>query len=146
MQRHLSLHFDGSCAPKNPGGRAGYGYILTEGPKIVNKDFGIIGEGKWTSNNLAELYALYRGLRAVLSLLLLSRERGLLLSVRGDSKLAINLMNKKFKPNREKLYYPAYVLADNAVRVLRRKFAVNITFDWVPRELNQEADSLSKNI
>lgn len=137
--RHYTLHFDGSCGPKNPAGMAAYGYILS--PPILPAINGMGKCGLGLGNNYAEFYAVYQGLLAM------SREitgdSTYTLSVRGDSKLVIEIMNKKWRAKGDKLYQPAYELAKEALRALRNK-GVTVFFDWVPRAMNQQADDLSK--
>lgn len=138
--RHLSLFFDGSIT-ENPGGTAAYGFALHENATLLDSGSGIIGTGPWTSNNLAEFYSLYHGLRCVSTAL--GDTRGGLVTVKGDSDLVIKIMNKRWRAKKHKLYYSAYKLADMEVRKIRKQ-GVSVTFDWIPRELNREADSLSK--
>lgn len=139
--RIFTLHFDGSCGPKNPGGTAAYGYAISETGKEVPVEtgHGIIGSGPAMSNNLAEFTALAEGLLAFSKLLLINP----FLQVKGDSKLVINVMNKRWQPKPDKLYYPAYERASHILHLLRIR-GVQVTFDHVYREQNQLCDDLSK--
>lgn len=137
---HYTLNFDGSCGPKNPGGTAAYGFVVKNWDGSIGlSGSGVIGTGAGMSNNLAEFVALAKGLIALEP----QANRGDTLAVRGDSKLVIEMMNKKWRASREKLYYPGYLLANEMVMALR-KAGVTLTFDHVYRELNQECDDLSK--
>lgn len=137
----FTLHFDGSCGPKNPGGTAAYGYAISEtgNGEPIETGHGVIGTGPEMSNNLAEFTALAEGLLAF-SKLLLDRPT---LKVYGDSKLVINVMSRIWRPTGDKLYYPAYVRAAELLRRLRIR-GVTVSFDHIGREQNQLCDDLSK--
>lgn len=135
-----TLHFDGSCGPKNPGGTAAYGYTITHG-KEISTAHGVIGTGPLMSNNLAEFTALGQGLQDFLAHGY--NRRDALLNVRGDSQLVINIMGRRWKPKPESLYWPAYQWTDSLLRQIRRS-GTAVNFDWIPREQNQECDNLSK--
>lgn len=140
IMAHYRLFFDGSCGPKNPGGTAAYGYALfKDGEESPITGHAVIGTGPLMSNNLAEFSALYEGL---CRFSVQGDPKGAV-SVYGDSRLVINIMNRWWKPKPDKLYFSAYKIADGLVRHLRREGAT-ITFDWVPREANAYCDTLSK--
>ena len=134
----LTLHFDGSCWV-NPGGTAKYGWTLSfpDGGKIW--DNGPVGEGPLMSNNLAELYALAKGLAHSLT----HAKTGDIIEVFGDSEIAVKLMQGKYKANKEKLYYPAYEYCKKIEFIIHSK-NIDVQYNWIPREKNQEADDLSK--
>ena len=132
-----SMFFDGSCGPKNPGPTGGYGYIIHKDGRFYAKESGPL-VAEMLSNNYAEFYAVYKGLE-FLDLVL---EKGDRLFVRGDSQLVINIMNGKFKGRSSSLYYPAYEKAHNVRKSITKKY-IPVSFDWVPREYNKEADTLS---
>lgn len=138
---HYRLFFDGSCGPKNPGGTAAYGFALFKDGEesAVHTGSGVIGTGPGMSNNVAEFSALYEGLAAFAEL----ENSRAVISVFGDSNLVIRVMCGHWKAKADKLYYSYYKLAEGIVKNLRSKGHV-ITFDWVPRELNQVCDDLSK--
>lgn len=130
----IIVHFDGLCEPKNPGGVATYGYVVYVSGEKVHEGHGVVGEGKGMSNNVAE----FTGLVAALEWLLENGYRDEKITVRGDSQLAINIMNGIWNA-KGGLYYPYYLKA----RKLASNFN-NIHFEWVPRERNEEADTLSR--
>lgn len=145
---NYTLYFDGSCGPTNPGGTAAYGYALYQHGEILGSGTGIIGCGSGMSNNLAEFMAVAHGLDEFNSYKYarfnIGRSiRDAIINVRGDSRLVINVMSKKWRARSDKLYYPGFEAADERVRRLRRN-GISISFDWIPRELNQECDRLSK--
>lgn len=144
---NFKLYFDGSCGPKNPGGTAAYGFALfREGQQEpVETGAGVIGTGAGMTNNLAEFHALWRGLLAFHKhgdVNIMNPERHTL-QVFGDSNLVVQIMNRHWKARGDKAYFKDYEIAAHAVAELRKAFA-RITFDWVPRELNQVCDDLSK--
>lgn len=138
----FTLHFDGSCWP-NPAGTAAYGYTIDDASGVeVASEAGVTGTGPWTSNNVAEFDALYRGfVRAFDSGLL---KKGDKLHVRGDSNLVIQIMSDNWRANVSKLYHPYYVQAFAAYANLDVLTGVEIDFKWIPREQNTRCDDLSK--
>jgi ribonuclease HI len=131
------LHFDGSCGPTNPGPFAGYGYVISKDGFIKENESGPL-VGQTFSNNYAEFYALFKGLDYLLTILQPSDK----LFIRGDSALVINIMRGKWRPKDSGIYFPAYLLASNALTCIRRD-RVHVSIDWVPREMNTQADALS---
>lgn len=133
------LKFDGGCAPKNPGGTASYGFILYKNDIEVSRGSGIIGQGDLMSNNLAEFYALYYGLQKFHEF---SKENDKLL-VQGDSNLVVNIMKGKWRAHPSKLYYTGYIQAKTAL-TFTVSAHVEVKFEWIPREKNQDCDDLTK--
>jgi ribonuclease HI len=137
--RQLTLYFDGSCGPKNPGGTAAWGAALYEGALQLWKNNAVIGTGPEFSNNYAEYSSLYHGLQAMSTILDGEKAH---VSVRGDSQLVINTMLGRWKA-KSGLYYQAYVDVNKEISKLQRQ-GVRFSFQWIPREENQETDNLSK--
>ena len=133
------LNFDGSVGPGNPDVNAHYAYVISkDGSPFMRADDDLEKTQKY-SNNYVEFYALYEGL-TVLFPLIEQKDR---LFIRGDSQLVIKMLKNWYKPTPTKLYYPAYLLAEKALRAIRNK-RVPVSIDWVPREMNTEADKASK--
>lgn len=134
------IHFDGSCWP-NPGGVAAYGYTVDKDGAEIAAVAGLVPPmpGTDTSNNVAEFYALYEALKAT------PTEAGDKIEVRGDSQIVINIMDRKWRPNAEKLYWDAYRLAMLLAEV-KEYDGVEFTYNWIPREANTRCDDLSKEI
>lgn len=131
------LHFDGSCGPTNPGPTGGYGVVIKrDGVQCYTESGPLVGE--IISNNYAEFHAVYKGLYWA-DLVLTKGDR---LFVRGDSQLVINVMSHKYKGKSTSIYYPAYEKARNVLASIRGRY-IPVSFDWVPREFNKEADKLS---
>lgn len=138
METDYSINFDGSCK-KNPGPIAGYGYVIKKNGFDFKSHSEMLPANQIYSNNYSELYAIYKALEFI-------NKQGDATSVfvRGDSKLAINLMKKRYRcKNPDKIYYNAYVLAVEQLNLLRSNNTI-VMFDWIPRELNSEADKLSR--
>lgn len=130
----IVVHFDGACEPQNPEGVATWGFVVYANGKEIHSDCGVVGEGQGMSNNVAEFTAMAKALEWLL-------ENGFAdakVTVRGDSQLAVNLINGVWTA-KGGLYYPYYLKA----RELASKFS-SIRFEWVPRERNEVADGLSK--
>jgi len=130
------LNFDGSCGPKNPGPNAGWGFTVKRDGKLFHTSSGELSGAIFT-NNYSEFYALYEGLKLLKQHVVPSDK----IFIRGDSQLVIKVMRGTWKV-KGGLYYPAYVLAQTELTCIRA--AKNyVSLDWVPREMNTEADALS---
>ena len=121
--------------PVNPGGVACWGFVAYRDGERLFEGKGVIGEGRGMSNNLAEYTALCMALKELLEHKLQGEE----VVVRSDSQLLVNQMNGWWQVHGG-LYYPAYA---EAVR-LSQFFHPKISFAWIPREENEEADLLSR--
>lgn len=130
----IEAYIDGLTQPYNPGGIATYGFIIYENGIKIFEEAKVIGKGPWTSNNLAE----YSALINVLKFLSKKNKQEEEIIIKSDSKLLINQMNGKWKCHGG-LYAEKYYEA----KKILNKFK-NIKFVWIPRELNKEADKLSK--
>jgi ribonuclease HI len=133
----FTLYFDGSCWP-NPGGTAATGYALYLGSELVTAKHHVLGTGPFMSNNVAEYSALNNGLEAFIR----HEKKGYsTLNVYGDSQLVINQMSGKWKIKSG--LYRFYAIKAKTLCNEIRKSAL-LEFEWIPREQNIEADSLSK--
>lgn len=132
----IKAYFDGSCWP-NPGGKAGYGYVIKVPGKPDQSESGYIGMGPKMSNNVAEYCALNK------VLIVLRREltsTSYVAMIYGDSDLVIGQMGKNWIA-RKGLYLSYYKEA----KYLMKGFESRIRFQWIPREMNSECDQLSKS-
>ena len=52
----LTIHFDGLCLPRNPGGVATYGFVAKRGAKVVHEEAGLAATpySPEATNNVAE--------------------------------------------------------------------------------------------
>lgn len=139
----LALYCDGLCEPTNPNGYACWAWLAKspEG-KTVRSAYGCLGHGAGMSNNLAEYEAVLRALRHTAGRVELLVERGLSVRVHADSQLVIRQIGGEYRCNAEHLI----PLRDEARELadIVRGFGVPIEFVWIPRELNEEADALSR--
>ena len=126
------LYFDGSCL-KNPGGISSSGCVLyKDKDKIWSTHITL--EEKNTSSNVAEYAGLIIGLLYLLNEELGNEE----ITVIGDSKLVISQMFRGWKVKKG-----AYVKYAHYAHELVDKFS-NIKGKLIPRDLNEEADHMSK--
>ena len=133
MDANLTIHFDGSCQPKNPGGIAAYGFEITDSSgKTVHSDSAEVCRGPQATNNIAE----WAGLTAAIRYLKNVGWKGNL-TILGDSKLVINQLNGKWRCKKEHLQ--PYL--EESTSLLK---GMNWTAEWVPRSKNQNADLLSR--
>jgi ribonuclease HI len=140
----LNVYIDGSCAPENPSGYATWGMIVKRDNEYLAKLKDIVGHGLGMSNNVAEFSALIAFLEWYLktgkfsSLGILDYEPAL---IHSDSNLLVNQMNGNWKV-KNGLYVNHYIKARNLIN--NHGLQQKITFKWIPREENTEADELSK--
>lgn len=135
---NLLMHFDGSCNP-NPGGRMGYGWhIDTDGGERVAEDGGEVTgyPAHERTNNTAEFAALLSGLEWVAAFKWATIDT---LTIRGDSQLVVKIVNGEWKAKKPHLK----VLAEQCRAAVGRVEAGHISLEWVPRESNATADTLS---
>nr|BFE81616.1 hypothetical protein GCM10020093_042170 [Planobispora longispora] len=116
--------------PGNPG-PAGYGAVVRDAAdgQIIAEDAAAIGTA---TNNVAEYRGLIAGLRALLDL----AGDGAAVEVRMDSKLVVEQMAGRWKIKNEGLR-PLALEAGALARRLR------VSWRWIPREQNREADRLA---
>lgn len=128
----IEISIDGSCQPRNPGGTACYGYVIRKGEKLLFRRKGVVGTGEGMTNNVAEYHALINAIEKIRDLDL-EKER---IVVKSDSKLLVNQMKGDWKVKAAFLM-PLHRKAMALVRDL------DISFKWIRREENEEADSLA---
>jgi ribonuclease HI len=133
-----TLRFDGSCTV-NPGGVMAYGWhIDTSDGRLAQHHDQIDGyEAQERTCNTAEFVAVMSGLSWLAAY---KQAKFSLLKVVGDSQLAIQILDGKWKAKKPHL---RELLAKCRVR-LATVGADRVEFVWVPREQNREADRLSK--
>jgi broad specificity phosphatase PhoE/ribonuclease HI len=125
---HVIVEADGGSRG-NPG-PAGFGAVVKEAAtgEVLLERYDSAGV---TTNNVAEYSGLIAGLRAAAEL------NATHVDVRMDSKLVVEQMSGRWQIKNAGLR----PLAAEAA-VLVGKFA-EVTFDWIPRERNKEADALA---
>lgn len=128
----VECYFDGAVSPVNPGGHAGFGVIVFKGDVTLFSQSVYMGRWPDVSNNCAE----YCGAIGVMRYLLtMGIETA---TVKGDADLIIHQLNGKWRAKRG-----AYLPYHQEAWALRQKLP-NVTFEWIPREMNMRADELSK--
>lgn len=128
----LTLHFDGLCEPRNPGGLACYGWIIRRGDAVIASGRGLAARN--STNNVAEYSALIAGLQGALDHNLIGQG----LEVNGDSQLVIRQMTGQYAVNADRII-PLHRRATELAQI------VNVDrWQWVPRDQNHEADQLSR--
>jgi probable phosphoglycerate mutase len=133
MTRALIVEADGGSRG-NPG-VAGYGALVrdAESSRVLWEGAAPLGTA---SNNVAEYSGLIAGLRAVLAL-----EPAADVEVRMDSKLVIEQMSGRWKIKHENMRRLALEARDLVADISAA--GGSVTFRWVPRERNRDADALS---
>jgi ribonuclease HI len=133
------IYCDSSIAPFNPGGILTWAFIAKAGGKVLHQDTKIIGYGKMhLTNNVGELTAVLAAIRWLLSLPQNKRRTALLMS---DSQLAIKQASEAWQCHDEKLQPILELILKG-----KRTYGKTITFKWIPREKNTEADELSRSL
>lgn len=129
MTRRLIVEADGGSRG-NPG-PAGYGAVVRDGAtgELLRSEARSLGTA---TNNVAEYEGLLAGLRAARDI-----DPHADIEVRMDSKLVVEQMRGNWKVKHEGLR----PLASEAAALLRSLGTV--TFTWVPREKNRDADRLA---
>jgi ribonuclease HI len=131
----ITLYFDGLCEPKNPSGVATYGVVVyCDDEKLIEKYGLACKPWSWeASSNFAEYKGLVEGLKIL-------QKKGLIKGVviKGDSQLVIKQMKGEYKVKAKRLF----TLYNDAKRIA--SYFKDLNFQWIPRELNKEADLLSR--
>jgi len=131
----IRVWIDGLCEPINPDGAACYGYIARRDGQFLFQGKGVVGEGFGMTSNVAEYAALCGALQKLI-------ERDLNLGepvkVYTDSQLVYQQMSGLWQARRG-----PYIRWMNLAKELASLFK-NISFQWIPRERNREADALSR--
>lgn len=129
----IEVWTDGLCEPINPGGTGCAGYIIKKNGKIVEKGSESLGASRDMTNNVAEYSALIRALQAIKKLGLDNEK----ILFRSDSKLLVSQMKGEWKVKGARIV-PLHGKAADLTKGL------DIDFQWIPREENEEADRLCR--
>ncbi|MFA5070222.1 MAG: ribonuclease HI family protein [Patescibacteria group bacterium] len=125
MNKKVEIYTDGG-ARRNPG-PSGIGVVIWQGHELLGRFKKYIGEA---TNNQAEYQAILFGLQKAKELGASVAECFL------DSELVVNQLNMDFKIKNKDLG-PFFIRIWN----LRQEFK-KVTFSYIPREKNKEADKL----
>lgn len=136
------IQFDGLCEPVNPGGHGAWGFVL-----YINKErhegHGYLGSYPKMSNNKAEWNALGFALRALLDHIqsLPEKEQKLeSLTILGDSQLVIFQLIRQWQCKDEHMRK----FRNRCLEIIQDLKVDDWVARWVPRDINQEADALSR--
>lgn len=131
------INTDASIQPFNPGGIVAWAFIVKAGKKVVHKDCGVsVRGGEMATGNVGEYHAV---VAAMLWLVGLPKEKKRPAIIRSDSQLIVNQCAGMWNVNDEKLQ-PLHKMIMDA----RRQYGLGVTFKWISRDKNEEADALSR--
>ncbi|MBO1768142.1 bifunctional RNase H/acid phosphatase [Allobranchiibius sp. GilTou38] len=135
MARELIVEADGGSRG-NPG-VAGYGALVRDAAsgQLLAERAAPLGKA---SNNVAEYSGLIAGLEAAEAI-----DPGARVAVRMDSKLVVEQMAGRWKIKHEDMKRLA--LEANSFVRRRRELGGDVTWTWIPREINKDADKLSND-
>jgi len=125
--------FDGACEPKNPGGHAAWGTVVEVDGAVVLEKLGYVGYGPGMTSNVAE----YCGCIAVLEQIAEHKGDAIVFS---DSQMVINQMRGDWKVKKG-AYVPYF---KQAKTLLETVGADRVELQWIPRDQNRRADTLSR--
>jgi len=138
MRSMYILQFDGMLHTSVNGQKSvsllGYGWILHRNRIEVARGFGIFLRQHKTGSNIAEYIALIDGLEALMDL----RLRHAPVEIRGDAKCVIDQMI-----GCAGVSSPLTGILNRRAQKLARRFTA-LTWVWVPRRENRQADNLSR--
>jgi len=123
-------YIDGLAEPTNPG-TGTYGFVIYQEDRKIDEGWGLAGRN--VTNNYAEYSALVMVLNRLKSM---GVKEGII--VRSDSKLLVGQMGQHWKAKGG-----GYIEKHKEAKDLVKQFGP-VSFEWVPREKNQEADLLSR--
>jgi ribonuclease HI len=141
----LTLYCDGLVEPTNPGGWGCWAWLAI-GPQgtRLKQAGGCIGRGPDVTNNQVEYTAVLNALRYTTSRIALLRERGLQVLLRTDSQLVVRQVEGAWACRSPRLL-PLRDQVRQCAEALRQG-GVPVVCEWVPREQNTDADTLSRLI
>lgn len=131
---NIIVNVDGACEPVNPNGIAAYGFVVKEGNSTIHRERAAIGEGRGMTNNVAEYTAAIKALEWIQE-----NCKATTVKLRADSQLLVRQVNGEYAVKSQRIR-PLHQKLSSAIKKLKASF----TIEWVPREENEAADSLSK--
>lgn len=131
----IKCYFDGACEPYNPGGNLGIGAFVLQDNKEVFRHSGFVAASQMNSNNVAEYMALEKILIFLKDFICGEKK----IFIYGDSMLVIKQMNGQWRM-KFGMYKETALRCKRLIEEIDKEFI----FQWIPREINQLADDLSK--
>lgn len=138
----LALYCDGLCEPSNPNGYACWAWLAKWNGETIRSAHGCLGHGADMSNNLAEYESVLQALRYTAGRLGLLAARGVSVRLHSDSQLTIRQITGEYRVNAPHLLGLWHEAIDLAAQI--RDAGVPLEFVWIRRELNAEADALTR--
>jgi ribonuclease HI len=133
------MYFDGSCVPTNPGKvTVGGCLIKNESGEVIFKKSVKTTHSMPQSNNYAE----YKGLSIGLDWIKKNKEQIEEVEVFGDSDMVIKQMMGRYKIKAGKMY--SEIATEVMMEFIREGLNLKTRFIWIPREMNTEADALTR--
>lgn len=129
----LEVYYDGACINYVKGG---WGFRILEHGKVIVEKCGRIKGTKAVTNNVAEHYALGQAL----SYLIEAGWNNDKITIYGDNKMSVKQLEGDWIIKSLQAPYAKFAFKNIE---LARKFS-SISFKWIPRHFNKEADLLSK--
>jgi ribonuclease HI len=133
----IEITVDGLCEPVNPGGIATYGFVIRRNGSVIASDAGVV-EVEDASNNVAEYTAAIKASEWLVGSDL--HDEGAVL--KPDSELLINQLGGTYAVQAPRIA-PLYRALKSLLGRLGQK-RVRVMYKWIPREMNEEADALSR--
>jgi ribonuclease HI len=129
---------DSSIQPFNPSGILTWAFIVKVKGQIVHQDTEISGYGLGMTNNLGETQAV---LAAMLWLTSLPEDKKYPVFLYSDSKLIVDQSS-----GRSECHAGNLIPLQKLIQRAKKTYPRTITFRWIPRENNTEADALSRSL
>jgi ribonuclease HI len=126
----VTVYIDGLSQPRNPG-TGTYGFVIYDGARKVAEGSGLAGYE--VTSNFAEYTALVEALKKLKHVTTDGD-----VEIRSDSKLLVGQMSEGWKV-KGGMYLPRLKEARELLDGLG-----SVRFTWIPRELNEEADLLTR--
>lgn len=143
MSSAISIFCDGLCEPTNPGGWACWAWLArSPGGKVLQERYGCLGHGSGLTGNRAEYQAVIEALRYTVTRLDLLAERGLGVVVHSDRQLVINQITGAYRVNQAHLAGLRQQVVELEDQIIT--FGIPVSFVWIPREQNADADALTR--
>lgn len=128
----IEIYFDGGNKNGNPSWSGGFGAVIKRDGTVIRRISNFV-VGECVTNNSMEYEALLRALSYVKSTPFSSED----IKVYGDSQLVIKQMTGLWD-----ISDGVYRIRAERAREEVKKMRGTVTFQWIPREENKEADAL----
>jgi ribonuclease HI len=150
VKKKLIVNCDGLCEPVNPAGVACYGFVVKQDEDtILYTEYGLVSSVKpffpESNSNAAEYGSAIKAMEWLVKNGYAANNNNndddYQITLRGDCQLTIRKLKSTTYSSRAAAIIPLY---DRAFKLRSRFGQDGITFEWVKREQNREADELAK--